>query len=1571
MRLQDRIQQKRNKTLILPILLVGTLFLLGVLYTNSGNEQVVQPVQSDNPQSVLGATDSKLSGAISFNIPANFNTSVDFVKGLSVRGTTKLYGDLEMQNSNIDAGSGLITASNLIYGLKSGAGVTITAGQNPTISNTGVTSFQGLTGDIMLVSGDGIAIDGNVVRSIPQPVPNAFSAIRVKDRNTLTSQSSDFLNVEAGDGVILDTNSDNGNTLIISAVLPQAAASIWIEDNGAVKLARQNHYVGIGTDTPLSPLDVQGSIRLGNPGSNNILNTVALAGSAQNPLYWGDKEICMKSDNCMGAEAGINWGDIGGSIGSQADIQASFEEKENTITDGTTSQYFRGDKTWQTLNSTAVPEGSNLYYTVARFDAAFTSKSTSNLSEGTNLYYTQARFDTAFSVKSTTDLSEGVHLYYTDLRSRSAVSATGSLDYNPLTGIFSVGQSSATTDGILTATDWNLFNAKQNALVFGIGLANTSGTITVNSATGVAGGQTLYGGSAASESLTLQSTTNSVKGTIFLNPDGGDVVIGTNSLPTATLDVEGSIHSSGNTSVGGNLTVTGTAALGGPATVAGNLTVNGTSFTNSGTLYSGGPVNLTMMSNTIIGTAVEGAWSLSGNNFTNRSAITVTNSSTAQPLGSGEEVTISMTGADAAEICSNTRSDNNDLRIAYNATEISRNIVRNCPTQVDITFRLGSLVQPLTSSTNHFIYYLNAALAESGPGFVPPLPIVLEDGENASNWISNDNAKLTLSQESTITHEGSGSIKAVQAAQPISITGWTLTGQEQLASPVEDPSTVSVKINGVVNVYLLGGGSASVYKATLNNSGDLGAFSVTGQAQFPFAIKANAIQTVRIGRINYVYTMAGNQDFTDITSVYKSTIDDDGNLGAWTLTGQGQLPVAAGSYRGAATVIKTNGSTYLYYGGGSSRTTVYRSQIDSNGNIGSWTAQTSYPVALSQHKMETSIQNGQAYIYTIGGNLTTAVYKAPIDSSGTIGTWSTSGQAQLPLTSYSHQSTMVGNNIFVIGGMTTGSATNSTVYKATIDSSGNIGTFSTSGQTALPMTLAMFGLVTNTISDTTYFHAIGGYRGGTTRSTVYKGQLSPSAFTATTMITPVNLLGTAGIQFNIYSSLSGNNFISFQVSNDGGTIWESTSIEINAANTWETKTFDISYILNKNSINAIRMVVNDPSQNVTFYLDDVFTLISAYTDIPPTLSNGSKSLGLSNISLNAQGAGAVRLNYDATHALGGSGGFTVYNGGTTALFGVTNNGNISATGQISGLTGITSSGTIMFSGIAAGILKTDATGIVTKATGGVDYENPLSFGNGMSRLTNTITLGGNLTKLTSITQNNYGLTFSGGNITMGNTVAGNSLLHLTGRAATNGGSNVSSSGATVTAVSGSPFTNVNIGDIITTGGQTRTVTAKASNASITVDQAFSPNITNATFTYQQQILKVDTLAGLTKLSVNALGNVGVGTSTPTAALDVNGTFKLGTDGTKLTSMKAFANTVDLPLITANTTVNIDVASPAGAVLAGDIVQFTGADNLNHGIMVQGVMVAPATDTIRIRVSNVTSNDIDPSEALYYFTLVRP
>uniref|UniRef100_A0A7C4R5X4 Peptidase S74 domain-containing protein n=1 Tax=candidate division CPR3 bacterium TaxID=2268181 RepID=A0A7C4R5X4_UNCC3 len=137
-----------------------------------------------------------------------------------------------------------------------------------------------------------------------------------------------------------------------------------------------------------------------------------------------------------------------------------FDALDTALTGGLVSQYLRGDKTWQILDTSVVPENGNLYYTTPRFDADFATKTTDDLTEG------------------------ATNLYYTDARSRLALSSAGApLQYNNLTGVFSIDQADTATDGYLTAVDWNTFNNKQNALVFG-DITSPNAAITVTNGVG-------------------------------------------------------------------------------------------------------------------------------------------------------------------------------------------------------------------------------------------------------------------------------------------------------------------------------------------------------------------------------------------------------------------------------------------------------------------------------------------------------------------------------------------------------------------------------------------------------------------------------------------------------------------------------------------------------------------------------------------------------------------------------------------------------------------------------------------------------------------------------------------------------------------------------------------------------------------------------------------------------------------------------------------------------------------------------------------------------------------------------
>jgi hypothetical protein len=116
----------------------------------------------------------------------------------------------------------------------------------------------------------------------------------------------------------------------------------------------------------------------------------------------------------------------------------TFNNKENAITAGTTAQYFRGDKTFQTLNTSVVPEGTNLYYTEARVNA------NTNVAANTAARHAAVTLGTANGLSLSTQQ-------------------------------LSLGLASAGVTGALSGTDWSTFNSKQQALN-GTGFVKISGT---------------------------------------------------------------------------------------------------------------------------------------------------------------------------------------------------------------------------------------------------------------------------------------------------------------------------------------------------------------------------------------------------------------------------------------------------------------------------------------------------------------------------------------------------------------------------------------------------------------------------------------------------------------------------------------------------------------------------------------------------------------------------------------------------------------------------------------------------------------------------------------------------------------------------------------------------------------------------------------------------------------------------------------------------------------------------------------------------------------------------------------
>lgn len=155
-------------------------------------------------------------------------------------------------------------------------------------------------------------------------------------------------------------------------------------------------------------------------------------------------------------------------------------------------------------------------------------------------------------------------IYYTKYRSDTSRTNI----YNALLG--KQGTLTLTTTGTSGASTLvgNTLNIPQysggTSYTFSTGLTNSSGTVTSNLSTGVSGGQSVVGGTAASENLTLSSTSNATKGKLLFGTSAYDEVnnrlgIGTAS-PTTNFQLSYSNNAYGQGAIIQN-TNTGTTAI--------------------------------------------------------------------------------------------------------------------------------------------------------------------------------------------------------------------------------------------------------------------------------------------------------------------------------------------------------------------------------------------------------------------------------------------------------------------------------------------------------------------------------------------------------------------------------------------------------------------------------------------------------------------------------------------------------------------------------------------------------------------------------------------------------------------------------------------------------------------------------------------------------------------------------------------------------------------------------------------------------------------------------------------------
>jgi hypothetical protein len=247
------------------------------------------------------------------------------------------------------------------------------------------------------------------------------------------------------------------------------------------------------------------------------------------------------------------------------------------------------------------------------------------------------------------------------------------------------------------------------------------------------------------------------------------------------------------------------------------------------------------------------------------------------------------------------------------------------------------------------------------------------------------------------------------------------------------------------NVYVIGGSNGTalddVQYAKINNGGT-GNYTYTNIITGLPAVR-EGLRTVTYN--GYIYAIGGYDGTSYQNNVWYAPINSSGiPPNSWNSTTV--LPYTAQGFR----VTVNNGYMYLLGGlspSGTPIASVYVAPINTDGTLGTWTSTTAIPSNTSgRYDFEAGVYNN--YIYVVGGldedGLGTIYYNdvqyAPLNSDGTVGTWSSTA-----LPGYRHEGELVIANgyMYILGGSDSGLALTptNTVRYAPINTDGTLGSW--------------------------------------------------------------------------------------------------------------------------------------------------------------------------------------------------------------------------------------------------------------------------------------------------------------------------------------------------------------------------------------------------------------------------------------------------------------------------------------------------------------------------------------------------
>jgi hypothetical protein len=310
-----------------------------------------------------------------------------------------------------------------------------------------------------------------------------------------------------------------------------------------------------------------------------------------------------------------------------------------------------------------------------------------------------------------------------------------------------------------------------------------------------------------------------------------------------------------------------------------------------------------------------------------------------------------------------------------------------------------------TTATSPFLAGVNGAASPTGPvGSTVVLRGVLFGDTQGTGRVLFTPGIGGVPHVATVASPGDWSTGAIATTVPAGLSGTTLV-------------TVEANSGGLSN--------AVFFTVTPAVSFDPSAVTWTAGPDLPSALSGAAVASAQVSGAGYVYAVGGAAaGGAPVKTVSYAGVDATGTVGTWTATTD--LPVAL-EFATAVVATPSNSAVisngFLYVLGGATSAagapvaTVYRAPLNTNGSLGSWTSITALPAPL--RSVGAIVLFGSMYVVggaTTGNVPVATVYRAPVQVAGTINSWlpQTGGGLPAPRSRFGFGAS--GLYLYVVGG---------------------------------------------------------------------------------------------------------------------------------------------------------------------------------------------------------------------------------------------------------------------------------------------------------------------------------------------------------------------------------------------------------------------------------------------------------------------------------------------------------------------------------------------------------------------------